>query len=193
VRDEWFKGVRSAKDLGTLVRLWHESGAAAVWMPGLRREGIPTPELSPTPRDPVLVTALLADDPAGLLRRLRGSNAEIARAQAMTQGPHEPEGRDEVAVRRWLAAVGDAADDLVALYRLRHGKDAPWLGAMQAVRGRGDPIARGQLAIGGRDLEAIGVRGRAVGETLAALLDRVLEEPALNTRERLLELAREQR
>ena len=86
-----------------------------------------------------------------------------------------------------------AADDLVALYRLRRGSDAPWLGHMQAIRERHDPLTRGDLAVSGRDLEALGIRGRAVGETLSALLARVLEDPVANTRERLLELARERR
>jgi tRNA nucleotidyltransferase (CCA-adding enzyme) len=45
----------------------------------------------------------------------------------------------------------------------------------------------------GRDLEALGLSGKHIGETLAALLDRVLEEPAANTREQLLALARETR
>ena len=195
VRDEWFKGVRTAGELSTLVRLWHESGAAAAWLPGLHPpgDGVPSSALSPPPRDPVLVTALLASDPADMLRRLRASNAEVARAEALASAPPEPPGPDEVAVRRWLAAVGAAADDLVALYRLRHGADAPWLATMRLVRERGDPLTRGSLALSGRELEAIGIRGREVGETLAALLDRVLEDPSANTRERLLELARERR
>ena len=195
VRDEWFKGVRTAKDLRTLVRLWHQSGAAAAWLPQLRgdAEGVPPPELSPPPRDPVLISVLLAGEPAAMLRRLRASNAEIARAEAMVKGPHEPDGTGEVAVRRWLAAAGDAANDLVALYRLHRTADAPWLDAMRAVRERRDPLTRGDLAVSGRDLEGLGIRGRAVGETLAALLDRVLEDPATNTRERLLQLARDRR
>lgn len=195
VRDEWFKGVRTARDLGTLVGLWHESGAAAVWLPELPPSDgtVPGPALSPPPRDPVLVTALLATDPVGLLRRLRSSNAEIARAQSLADSPGAPQSPGEIAVRRWLATVGEAADDLVALYRLRRGAEAPWLGAMRAIRERRDPLTRGDLAVGGRDLEGIGIRGRAVGETLAALLDQVLEDPAANTRERLLELARERR
>jgi tRNA nucleotidyltransferase (CCA-adding enzyme) len=193
VRDEWFKGIRTARDLGTLVRLWREAGAAAVWLPELRSaaEDVPSPQLSPPPRDPVLVTALLASDPAGLLRRLRASNAEIARAEALASGPQQPAGGDEVAVRRWLVAVGGAADDLVEVYRLRQGAAAPWLAIMRAIRERGDPLTRGSLAVGGHELEAIGIRGREVGETLALLLDRVLEDPAANTRERLLQLARE--
>ena len=195
VRDEWFKGVRTAKDLRTLVRLWHQSGAAAAWLPQLRvdAEGVPPPELSPPPRDPILLSVLLAGEPPAMLRRLRASNAEIARAEAMVKGPHQPDGTGEVAVRRWLAAVGDAADDLAALYRLHGTADAPWLDAMRAVRERHDPLTRGDLAVSGRDLEGLGIRGRAVGETLAALLDRVLEDPATNTRDRLLQLARERR
>jgi tRNA nucleotidyltransferase (CCA-adding enzyme) len=195
VRDEWFKGLRSARELGTLVRLWGESGAVATWLPELRRvdeSGLPSAELSPPPRDPVLLTALLSTDPAGLLRRLRASNAEIARAQAMAAGPAEPAGSDEVAVRRWLAAVGGAADDLAALHRLRQGGGPDWLGTVAAIRERGDPLTRGELAVTGRDLEALGLSGKRVGETLAVLLDRVLEEPAANTRERLLALAGKQ-
>ena len=195
VRDEWFKGLRTARDLETLVHLWHESGAAATWLPELRRMdegGFPLPELSPPPRDPILLTALLTSDPAGLLRRLRGSNAEIARAAAMAVGPAEPRAGDELAVRRWLASVGAAADDLVALYRLRRGVEPGWLGTVRAIRERGDPLTRGDLAVSGRDLEALGLSGKRIGETLAALLDRVLEDPSANTRERLIALAREQ-
>ena len=36
VRDEWFKGLRTASDLRHLVALWHDAGAAAAWLPGLR-------------------------------------------------------------------------------------------------------------------------------------------------------------
>jgi tRNA nucleotidyltransferase (CCA-adding enzyme) len=192
VRDEWFKGLRTARELGTLVRLWHESGAAATWLPELRRAdagGLPPAELSPPPRDPVLLTAHLSTDPAAVLRRLRASNAEIARAEAMAAGPAEPAAPDEVAVRRWLAAVGGAADDLAALHRLRRGGEPGWLKTVAAIRERGDPLTRGDLAVTGRDLEALGLSGKRVGEALAALLDRVLEEPAANTREQLLALA----
>jgi tRNA nucleotidyltransferase (CCA-adding enzyme) len=195
VRDEWFKGLRTARELETLVRLWHESAAAATWLPELRGAdagGFPSPELSPPPRDPVLLTALLASDPGGLLRRLRASNAEVARAEAMATGPADPAAEDEVAVRRWLAAVGNGADDLVALHRLRRGSEPAWLRTVTTIRERRDPLTRGDLAVSGRDLESIGLSGRRIGETLAALLDRVLEDPAANTRERLLALAREQ-
>jgi hypothetical protein len=47
------------------------------------------------------------------------------------------------------------------------------------------------LALGGEDLAAIGVpRGPTMGRMLAELLETVLEDPALNTREALLRIAR---
>lgn len=195
VREEWFKGLRTARKLEPLLELWHESGAAAIWLPELSRSATtPDATVSPPPRDPVLLTALLTSDPAAALRRLRGSNAEIARAQAIANGPAEPAGEDEVSVRQWLSALGGAADDLIAVHRLRHAGAAPaWLAAVSAIRGRGDPLTRGELAVTGRDLEALGLSGKRVGETLAMLLGRVLEDPAANTRDRLLELAREHR
>jgi tRNA nucleotidyltransferase (CCA-adding enzyme) len=53
-----------------------------------------------------------------------------------------------------------------------------------------DCVTTKDLAIGGRDLIAIGMKpGPKIGETLDALLDAVLEDPGLNTSEKLTELA----
>ena len=59
------------------------------------------------------------------------------------------------------------------------------------VRERGDPLVRGDLAITGTDLQALGARGPGVGHILATLLDRVLDDPGLNRRDVLLAQARE--
>jgi tRNA nucleotidyltransferase (CCA-adding enzyme) len=152
---------------------------------------VPSTERSPPPRDPILLTTLLTSDPAGLLRRLRASNAEIARAEAMAAGPAEPVASDAVSVRRWLAGVEDAADDLLALHALRAGTEPRWRATVHAIRERGDPLTRAELALTGRDLEALGLSGKRIGDVLATLLDRVLEDPSANTRERLLALVRE--
>jgi hypothetical protein len=52
---------------------------------------------------------------------------------------------------------------------------------------------RSDLAISGGDLQELGITGPPLGETLVALLERVLEDPGLNTREKLLALARSMR
>ncbi len=197
VRDEWFKGLTTAGSVAELVRLWRESGAAARLIPEL--EAAPAEAIAraatvgPARRDPVLLTALLVADPAGVLRRLKASGAEIDRAGALADMPQAPAGEDEIAVRRWLATVGKAADDLLALWALRRGEDAPWAAIVRRVRERKDPLSRGDLAIGGGDLQQLGLNGPRIGEMLAALLDRVLEDPTRNTRESLLALAREMR
>jgi tRNA nucleotidyltransferase (CCA-adding enzyme) len=193
IRDEWFKSLATAQDPGKLVRLWIEVGAAQPWLPELLAPSGPVDAQAARarPRDPVRLTALYASDPAAALSRLKASNAERARAAAIASGPPAPEDPSEKGVRRWLATVGAAADDLLAMQVLRHGTEPSWASMMRATRERGDPVSRSQLAIDGRDVQQLGASGPRVGEVLAELLDRVLADPALNTRERLLDLARE--
>ena len=195
VRDEWFKGLRTARSVAELVELWVRSGAARQWIPELlgtesdrldRAAGAPLEQ-----RDPVLLTVLLTEAAAEVLRRLRASNAEIDRAAAMVRGPAAPAGEAPGDVRRWLSVVGGAADDLMALHALRHGREAPWAGAVTAIRERGDPLTRGDLAVNGSDLRELGAVGPRIGQVLGELLDRVLEDPSLNGRDTLLGLARE--
>jgi tRNA nucleotidyltransferase (CCA-adding enzyme) len=197
VRDEWFKSLRTARSVTQLLLLWLQVGAAEAWMPELQ-SAHPSQKAYPDPptddRDPVLLTALVCPSPVTVLRRLKASNAEIARAAGIEKGPEEPQALDQLSVRRWLAAVGPAADDLSALWVLRHGGEVPpWAAAMAEIRRRRDPLTRTDLAISGTDLQELGIQGPRIGQTLAALLERVLDEPTLNTREFLLAIAREKR
>lgn len=189
VRDEWFKSLRGARRLRELVMLWQDAGASTVLLPELR--DVPAPEVPLPERDPVLLTVLLCDDAPGVLKRLRASNAEVGRAEAIAGAPPPPDAVDEVSVRRWLARVGSAAPDLATLARWRAGSLPRWAVAARDIARRGDPISRDALAIRGEDLRAIGIEpGPRMGAVLDRLLDRVIEDPSLNTRERLLDLAR---
>jgi len=192
IREEWFKGLTSARSVAHLVARWHEVGAAGVWMPELRRS-YPFAGEAPEPRDPIVLTDGLCDDPASVLTRLRASGAEIERARALMRAPPEPEGGglSPVAVRRWLATVGEAADDLALLAGYRRGSPAPWSATVAEIRRRGDPTWRGQLAVSGNDLLAAGVApGPEVGRLLQRLLDAVVEDPSRNSKETLLGLVR---
>jgi tRNA nucleotidyltransferase (CCA-adding enzyme) len=194
VRDEWFKGLATARAVIQFASLWIEVGAAQIWIPELVNGPLRRGQIVEPPaqvRDPVLLTALITFRPTAVLRRLRASNPEIDRAEAMETGPEAPSGQDEASVRRWLSAVGSAADDLAALWALRENREPPWLDTVQQIRRRGDPLTRSDLAISGSDLQGLGASGPEVGRILATLLDRVLLEPSLNTPERLLDIARE--
>ena len=116
---------------------------------------------------------------------------------------------DDVTLRRAVAAVGRL--DVPAVARLCWARQTAELEAQgadaiarTAARRAGvalyrrarrmawhDPLAIGDLAVDGDDLRTAGItEGRAIGETLQRLLDAVLEDPARNTRESLLALAR---
>lgn len=191
VRDEWFKGLRTALSVGDLAALWLDSGAAAVWLPELRRiDPSLAISLSEVPRDPVLLTVVLCPRPGDVLRRLKASNAEIARGEAVATTPLAPAAPDETSVRRWLARADDRVSDMLRMHELIHGAPAPWLDTVRRIRARGDAVSRRQLAIDGNQLLAIGLAGPAVGRALDALLEQVLDDPSLNHRDTLLALAR---
>ena len=194
VRDEWFKSLRTAQSVSRLVGLWLSVGAARAWLPELESGPLAVSTIGNPPlesRDPVVLTALLCSNPAGVLRRLKSSNAEIDRAAALEEGPEAPSAPDATSVRRWLAQVAEAADDLMQLWTLRNGKEPSWAIEVREILERGDPLRRSDLRITGVELQALGLSGPRIGQVLDMLLYRVLDDPSLNTREMLLALARE--
>ncbi|HNR53508.1 MAG TPA: polynucleotide adenylyltransferase, partial [Candidatus Dojkabacteria bacterium] len=59
------------------------------------------------------------------------------------------------------------------------------------VRAKDMALKVTDLAVNGNDLEKIGVKpGPEMGKVLRSLLDMVLEDPLINTKEKLLEAAR---
>ena len=178
VRDEWFKGIQTAKKLSKLVGLWRDVGAARIWLPELGD----TSQIDKLPRDPVIVTAYVAKDPASLLIRLKCSNRDIERGRAIgTWRDNYPDPGSAVAVRKWLSQTGEYAEDLLI------GALPALVKAVERIRAKHPPLALKDLAVRGDDLIAAGVRpGPEVGEALARLLEEVLEDPARNTKQYLL-------
>jgi len=113
------------------------------------------------------------------LKALKFSNAEADQAAALVAGTHAVSATDVYGLRRAVGSIGRAyADELVKL----DPRAQPVLG---------DPLVLKELAITGNDLMQAGHRaGRALGELLTSLLDRVLRDPSLNTRDQLLALAK---
>ncbi|HEX2141500.1 MAG TPA: HD domain-containing protein, partial [Candidatus Limnocylindria bacterium] len=139
-----------------------------------------------------------------LLHRLRMSNADIVRVTRLIRHHMFNYGREwtDAAVRRFVRRVGgDLLDDLLALRVADNAASGAVEGADGGVaelerRARqvlaGDALEQRQLAVNGHDLVAgLGLRpGPEVGRILDRLMDAVLDDPALNSRERLLALAR---
>lgn len=147
-----------------------------------------------------------------IMQRLKASNAETERVRRLVarQSDLFPPDAPGAGIRRWLRDLGpDLVNDL---FRLRF---AVWRGARAEgtpARGAAAPadllerwrlahyvmlthpaIAVTDLAVGGNDLIALGIRpGPQIGELLRDLLEQVIDRPELNTREALLDLAREE-
>jgi len=113
---------------------------------------------------------------------------------------------DPAAVRHWIARIGRLR--LPSFFRLASARwaarraagassaKAPTAAAVAALYRRSlraslaEPVDLHDLAIDGDDLRSSGVPpGPRLGKTLAALLDQVLANPAINTREQLLAAA----
>lgn len=139
-----------------------------------------------------------------LLRRLKASNdyteyvANLVEKQSDLFPPDAP----DAGVRRWLTHVPpELVNDLfrlrIALWRAhpveRGDTDlrARWTMARRVLATR-PALTIAALAIDGGDLKLLGLEpGPRYGEILRALLDRVIDDPALNERDTLMALARE--
>jgi tRNA nucleotidyltransferase (CCA-adding enzyme) len=139
-----------------------------------------------------------------VMLRLRAPRAELTRVGRLVlhhMFTYSPDWTD-AAVRRFVRRVG--ADLLPDLFALRAADDVasgvrdPAVGGWQELRRRtaaaiaSDPLEAKHLAVSGDDLVAeLGIGpGPVIGRLLAALLEEVIEDPTLNSRDRLLDLAR---
>ena len=163
----------------------------------------------------LLFTELAPDDAERTLRALRFSNTQVASIAHLLRSWHTlgaamgsalQSGIPPAAqIRRWAAVAGRPAFPL--LIRLADarwaaqratGGNAPLASTVRSFYAQGirtayrDPIAIADLAIDGDDLVAGGIApGPALGQILTALRDAVLEDPSRNTRDTLLDLARQ--
>ena len=111
---------------------------------------------------------------------------------------------DPVNVRRALARLGEVqtrrlvqvkvadliAHDLAGERETILALFAEISDVIDEVVARGDCTSVKALAIGGQDMMALGLSGRAIGQMLNAALELVLEKPKMNTRETLLNWVR---
>jgi hypothetical protein len=142
----------------------------------------------------------------GMMTRLKFSNAERDRVLHLVAQHEGLPTSDAPApeVRRWLRRVGrEYVHDLLRLEVAnalgRAHPDQARIREAEALRRRADAEMRagaaleiGDLAIGGDELRALGVAaGPAMGEILRDLLERVTDDPSLNTPDALTEIVRE--
>ena len=148
-----------------------------------------------------------ADLAAEILTRLRFSRREVDRVALLVREHnwhYQPEWNDAT-VRRTLARIGPA--ELPALWALRRAdlnargrlveeglaNQAAAEERFQREIERASALRVGDLAIGGEDvMRELGIPpGPRVGQVLTRLLERVIDDPELNTRNTLIRLSAE--
>jgi len=138
-----------------------------------------------------------------ILKRLRFPNAvvdEVVHLVRCHMFAYD-ESWGDAAVRRFLARVGPESLDRLFALRLADGEGIigrpvdprsldPLRERIAAAIAANDAFGLGDLAIKGGDLASIGIPpGKAMGMMLKELLETVLDDPKLNERDRLLEIA----
>jgi tRNA nucleotidyltransferase (CCA-adding enzyme) len=134
-----------------------------------------------------------------IMQRLKASNADTAHVVALVRHQSDlfPPDAPDAGVRRWLRDIStERVRDLfrlrIARWRARREEGglrdlvARWRHAHRILLERPVLAVHG-LAIDGTDLKRLGLEpGPRFGEILRELLERVIDEPALNERERLI-------
>ncbi len=156
--------------------------------------------LAPVKKDAALCWAVLllyTGSESAVMHRLKFDNKTIYIVRSLIRLSDVPlSGLDARGMRRLINNAGSDLMDLLFDFRQAIAPDTDFSAAKALYK---DIVASGDctdmkgLAVNGRDLMQIGVpAGKAVGAMLAKLLDAVLDDPALNTKEQLLELVEEE-
>ena len=110
----------------------------------------------------------------------------------LTERTAPPTDATPPAVRRMIRHYGDLTGAVLSLWACAGYDVAALQETADQVRAEGFCQSIADLAVSGNDLIAVGIRGKALGETLKALLEHVTDRPEDNRRDILLSLARPQ-
>ena len=203
---------RVAKELEKLIlsnnpdkmRLVYESGIMSVWLPELNeyfkndtdkaevylkamksasyadKKGLLMIRLS------LLLERTGAEAAYKALRRLKLDNETVSAVKKLVDLSEISLEKDEYEMRKTMSLAGKRLMPL--FFEVRRAKglaDKSFL--YENIIIRGDCTEISELKINGNDLIQLGIpKGKMIGETLTNLLDKVIKEPELNTREGLI-------
>ncbi len=185
-------GILVGEDAGRVVALMENSGVLERILPGARRGS----GLAKLPRDftlrmAYLLRAMTPEEAGQRARSLKLSNADASRVVRLVRSSAlDVSTLDEKGIRRLMAEYDSLTDAVLDLQDAR-GRDTARVRQIVAeARERGDCLTIGDLAVRGNDLAALGLRGTEIGKALSMLLERVMNDPTLNEREKLLEVVK---
>ena len=130
------------------------------------------------------------DSVENFLRGLRFDLKTIRRTSKIVKWVNTPIYTDDYSLRVFLSGCGrEDFDDVMMIKGIIYPDDLDYhkiaVYKSQSILSKGDCLDLRELAISGDDLVKLGISGEEIGVTLQKLLDAVLREPELNTKEAL--------
>jgi tRNA nucleotidyltransferase (CCA-adding enzyme) len=187
------RGILEGEHAYSSLLLMERSGVAEIVLGGAKLSD----EISRLPRifEVRLAFLMREAEPSTLsdyLHSLKLSNLSVRTVLRLCALSKEPPVATEPMVRRLLARAGDDFEHLMALYAVcGKERETEQVSRMAAeCVARGDCLKVADLAIDGKDVAALGKKGKEIGVTLEALLEAVLDDPSLNKKEMLLDMAK---
>ena len=139
----------------------------------------------------------------GILRRLKAPTALRERAVFLIEKHMTKLEPEKKVLRRWLGRLGEETieqllllqeadmgskgtgkpEELNQFSRIREG--------LEEIRAENACLSLKDLAVNGHDLMALGIQGKAIGETLQQLLEQVIDETLPNEKKALLHYLKE--
>lgn len=193
IRDEFEKILCSPDPTGG-VHLLMELGLMPYVLPhGIAPDG--TGDLADLPADFTvraacllrgMNTAAVKED----LRNLRLSN-EILDHTLLLQSTPLPSSATPRAARDLRQACGELALPLLLIERAKGNDTAALMNMVHTSRAKGECVSLSALAVDGKTLIELGIpAGKSVGQMLSTLLELVMDDPAKNTKETLINEAK---
>ena len=142
-----------------------------------------------------LMREISPEEAEKILRELKCDVDTIRKVKALVRVLKERTPVRPAEIRRLLSEIGpDLFEDMIALKRFGFGRYAREdcdraLTEFYRILERGDAYSIKALKVSGGDLIAAGVKpGPHMGEILSRMLDAVIEDPEMNTKEELMKL-----
>jgi tRNA nucleotidyltransferase (CCA-adding enzyme) len=191
-RDEFLKILTSTTNAVRGVSILHRQGLLKLLVPELTTD---QPVFALSSVSPVIETRLAVllsnvQNPRPALERLKLPTKTIERVLVLIAHKVPPKFNDtNKKVREWIRDVGPSERSLEQQFEVCEALDFECSNAkVRAEILRKDPLTVKQLAVTGDDVMAVVGKGKAVGEGIRFLMDKVLADPTLNTKEKLLGL-----
>ena len=122
-----------------------------------------------------------------------GDLRERGKRSVIPEPSFRAEGYDGLPFRRYLRRYGELTRPLLSLCAIDGQNTERAAALVDRVLQEGYCQSIAQLAVGGTDLQALGVRGKDIGRLLSLLLEHVTDCPEDNKRAKLLAIVDEQK